>query len=54
MKVLKLKTTENKLTVTEKLIKAILSRNIDAFQSTSRQFLRNNQDFVPQFTGFSA
>ncbi|MES2277519.1 MAG: hypothetical protein V4592_15955 [Bacteroidota bacterium] len=53
MKVLKLKPTP-KLSATEKLIRAILTHDLDAFKATSRQFLRNNQAYFPQFTGFIA
>ncbi|GAB3927901.1 hypothetical protein [Mucilaginibacter myungsuensis] len=54
MKVLKFKTAEKKLTATEKLIKAILCDNIDAFANTSRQFLRNNAQYTSQYTGLIA
>lgn len=53
MKVLKLK-TDHRLTATEKFIKAILQKDIDAFKATSRQFLRNNQAYSPNFTGLIA
>jgi hypothetical protein len=53
MKVLKLNPPQ-KLSATEKFIRAILTRDLDAFKATSRQFLRNNQHYFPQFTGFTA
>jgi len=53
MKVLKLK-ANRRLTVTEKFIKAILQKDLDAFKATSRQFLRNNQTYCPNFTGLIA
>jgi hypothetical protein len=39
---------------TEKLIVAILTRDIDAFKATSKQFLRNNRAYRPHFSGFIA
>jgi hypothetical protein len=53
MKVLKLK-KQDRLTATEKFIKAILQDNIDAFKATSRQFLRNNQAYFPNTSGLIA
>jgi hypothetical protein len=53
MKVLKLK-SQQRLTVTEKFIKAILKDNLDAFKATSRQFLRNNQAYFSDTTGLIA
>ncbi|QKJ30637.1 hypothetical protein HQ865_13025 [Mucilaginibacter mali] len=53
MKVLKLTPTP-KLTATEKFIRAILTHDLDAFKATSRQFLRNNETYLPQFSGFTA
>lgn len=53
MKVLNLK-INTPLQTTEKLIRAILQRDIDAFKSTKRQFLRNNSAYNPNFTGLIA
>jgi hypothetical protein len=53
MKVLNLKINAP-LKTTEKLIRAILQRDIDAFKATNRQFLRNNELYNPQFTGLIA
>jgi len=53
MKVLKLK-TDRQQTATEKFISNILKHDWDAFKATSKQFLRNNQAYTPQFTGFIA
>jgi len=53
MKVIKLN-TGNTISYTEKLIKAILERDIDAFKATSKQFLRNNQNYLPDFNGMIA
>jgi hypothetical protein len=53
MKVLKLK-TDHRLTATEKFIKALLQKDLDAFKATSRQFLRNNQAYTSNFTGLIA
>jgi hypothetical protein len=53
MKVLKLK-KQRSLTVTEKFIKAILQHDFDAFKATSRQFLRNNQAYCPDFPNLIA
>jgi len=53
MKVLNLKITAP-LQTTQKLIRAILQRDIDAFKATNRQFLRNNKIYNPQYTGLIA
>jgi len=42
MKVIHLQHTEKELSLTQKFIKAMLSKNIDSFKATNRQFLRNN------------
>jgi hypothetical protein len=53
MKILNLKRSAT-LSDTEKLIRAILQNDIDAFKSTKRQFLKNNQAYCPQFMGLIA
>ncbi|MBB6107744.1 hypothetical protein HDF23_000474 [Mucilaginibacter lappiensis] len=53
MKILTLK-TRTRQTATEKMISAILERNIDAFKLTSRQFIRNNQLYFPGYSGLIA
>lgn len=44
MKVVKLNAGD-KLTTTEKLIMAILDKDLNAFKSTNWQFLRNNKTY---------
>ncbi len=53
MKVIKLNPRQEH-TATEKFISAILKTDIDAFKATSRQFLRNNQAYLPKLTGLIA
>jgi hypothetical protein len=53
MKVIKLTPTRT-VNVSQKLIIAILKRDIDAFKATNRQFMRNNQAYFPQFSGLTA
>ncbi|WP_183574582.1 hypothetical protein HDF18_01545 [Mucilaginibacter sp. X5P1] len=53
MKVLNLKIAAP-LKTTEKLIRAILQRDIDAFKATNMQFLRNNKIYNPEYTGLIA
>lgn len=53
MKVIKLNTSQS-IVKTEKLIIEILKRDINAFKATSKQFLRNNQAYFPDFTGMIA
>lgn len=53
MKIRHLK-TDRPLNGTEKLIKKILERNLDAFKASKMQFIRNNKVFSPFFTGLIA
>ncbi|MEO6521859.1 MAG: hypothetical protein ABIN91_09290 [Mucilaginibacter sp.] len=53
MKVVKLNTAKS-FRETEKLIVAILKRDINAFKATSKQFLRNNQAYFSDFNGMLA
>jgi hypothetical protein len=42
MKVIHFQPSTKELSLTQKFIQAMLSKDADAFKSTSRQFLRNN------------
>jgi len=53
MKVITMKTS-HRPTTTEKLIKAILKRDFDAFKFTNKQFIRNNEAYFPNFSGMIA
>lgn len=53
MKVIKLKINAP-LQAGEKLLKAMLLKDFDAFKATSKQFLRNNQAYYPSFSGMIA
>jgi len=53
MKVVKL-TPRTPVKSTVKLIKEMLKNDWDAFKATNKQFLRNNQDYHPEFNGMIA
>lgn len=53
MKVFNLKVSPA-LNETQKLFKAILGKDTNAFKSTRMQFLRNNQAYNSKFLGFIA
>ncbi len=42
MKVIHFQQSKKELSLTQKLIQAMLSKDVDSFKATSRQFLRNN------------
>lgn len=45
MKVIHFQQPKKELSLTEKFIQAMLSKDVDSFKATSRQFLRNNPDY---------
>ena len=53
MKILNL-TINRPLNTTQKLIKAVLAKNIDAFKLSRMQFLRNNPAYNPNLPGLIA
>lgn len=53
MKVFNLKVTPA-LNTTQNLLKAIIEKDINAFKATRMQFIRNNQAYNTNFTGFTA
>jgi hypothetical protein len=53
MKILNLNTSRP-LNTTEKLIRATLTKDINAFKATNKQFLRNNRVYYPLFMGLIA
>lgn len=53
MKIFTLKVTPA-LDATQKLFKAIIEKDSNAFKATRMQFLRNNQAYSTRFIGFIA
>lgn len=53
MKVIHIQQQKKELSLTQKFIQAMLSKDVDSFKSTSRQFLRNNPAYYPALGGIA-